>query len=162
MKKILVVVMSLFLLASCGSENTNNDKNDTDSNKQEVNTRPDGDHVITSYANGNAKVVKTFEVKDDKLIAVYEKEYYEDGALLKEGKLKNGKREGLWKSYRRDGILWSEGEYSTGLRNGITTTYHPNGKVYYRGSYTNGSKSGRWEFFNNEGEKVKEENFDKK
>lgn len=159
MKKLLMIALSLFLMASCANDKTAG----TDTNdelKKEVKQEPDGDHVITSYTNGNPKVVKTFEVRGEKLIAVSEKEYYEDGALLKEGKLKDGKHDGLWKSYRRNGVLWSEGNFKNGLRNGVTTTYHPNGKIYYLGEYTNGSKSGNWKFYNNEGKLVKEENFD--
>lgn len=160
MKKLLMIFLILFLMASCDFYKTE----DATSNfelKEEQNQVSNGDHVITSFANGNPKVVKTFEVKGNKLIAVYEKEYYEDGTLFKEGKLKNEKREGFWKSYRPNGILWSEGNFKNGHRNGVTTTYHPNGNIYYLGEYTNGSKSGNWKFYNNEGKLVKEENFDK-
>ena len=158
MKKLLMIALSLVLLASCGTEKTDGDNSKEGQNK-EVRQEPDGDHVITSYANGNPKLVKTFEIKGEKLVAVYEKEYYNDGALLKEGKLKDGKRDGLWKSFRRDGILWSDGNYKNGLRNGITTTYHPNGEVYYMGEYTDRKKSGNWKFYNEQGKLVKEEDF---
>lgn len=160
MKKLLMIVLSLFLMASCSNDKTDG-TNSNDEQKKEVKQEPDGDHVITSYSNGNPKLVKTFEVRGDKLIAVFEREYYEDGALLKEGKLQDGKREGLWKSFRRSGVLWSEGDFKNGLRNGVTTTYHPNGKIYYLGEYTNGAKSGNWKFYNKDGKLVKEENFDK-
>ena len=163
MKNILILVISLFVLASCGSDNS---KDTGDNSVKQTKTQkiaaPDGEHVISTYTNEKPKIVRTYEVEGEKRTAVYEKEYYEDGNLLKEGGLKNGKRNGEWKSYRRDGILWSNGNYIEGIRDGITITYHPNGKIYYEGHYSKGSKSGVWKFYDRDGKMVKEENFDKK
>jgi len=162
MKNFIVLLVSIVMLASCGSENANKTVESNDNKvAEDIVQTPDGDHIISSYANGNPKVVKTFTLEGEKREAVYEKEHYEDGNILKEGGLKNGKRHGIWKSYRRDGILWSEGNYDEGMRDGITITYHPNGKKYYEGEYNNGIKSGNWKFYNNQGEVVKEENYDK-
>lgn len=165
MKNIFILVISLFILASCGNENS--DSNTDNSTKQETKTTqetvaPDGEHIVSTYTNGNPKITRTYKVDGEKRTAVYEKENYEDGNLLKEGGLKNGKRDGEWKSFRRDGILWSEGFYVDGVRNGTTITYHPNGKKYYEGHYTNGSKSGNWKFYDRDGNMVKEESYDKK
>ncbi len=164
MKNIFILVISLLVLSSCGSDTANNDS-DKSTNEDKVvieNAKPDGDQVVSTYTNGNPKITRTFKVEGEKRTAVYEKENYEDGNLLKEGGLKNGKRDGEWKSFRRDGILWSEGYYVDGVRNGTTITYHPNGKKYYEGHYTNGSKSGNWKFYDRDGNMVKEENYDKK
>ena len=162
MKNILILAISLFVLASCSNNASNKDdgKVSTENTITKV-SDSNGEHVISSYANGTPKIIREYKTEGEQRVAVYEKENYEDGKLLKEGGLKNGKRHGLWKSYRRDGILWSEGDYNEGVRNGITITYHPNGKMYYQGEYTNGKKSGKWTFYNNEGQVVKEENFSK-
>lgn len=153
MKNIFVLVISLLLLASCGDGNEK---------AAQENTDPAGDHIVSTYVNGNPKLVQTYEVVDGKRLAIYEKEYYEDHTILKEGRLNNGKRDGLWKSFRRDGLLWSEGNYDNGVRHGITVTYHPNGQKYYYGEYNKGLKSGVWKFYDEEGNFVKEEDFNKK
>lgn len=153
MRILFVSIISLLLMASCGGE--------TEKTNQK-NTIPGGDHIISTYANGKPKLVQTFKTENGKSSAVYEKEYYEDYSILKEGGLKNGNRIGLWKSFRRDGLLWSEGYYSDGIRNGITITYHPNGQKYYSGEYTKGVKTGLWKFYNEEGKLIKEKDFSKK
>ena len=162
MKNILILAISLFVFASCGSDTSKKDDGNVSTEKTTTKiSDANGEHVISTYTNGTPKIVRTYKTEGEQRVAVYEKENYEDGKLLKEGGLKNGKRHGLWKSYRRDGILWSEGDYNEGVRNGITITYHPNGKKYYEGTYTDGKKSGKWTFYNNEGQVVKEENFSK-
>lgn len=163
MKNILILLMSVLVFASCGSDNSNKNTDESVKGEQAVQeiAKPDGNHIVSSYANGTPKIIRTYEAEGEKRTAIYEKENYEDGSILKEGSLKNGKRDGVWKSFRRDGILWSEGNYTEGVRNGTTITYHPNGKKYYEGHYTNGSKSGSWKFYDRDGNMVKEENFDK-
>ena len=37
--------------------------------------------------------------------------YFDNGQLKNLGKIKNGKRQGLWKSYEKKGYLQSEGNY---------------------------------------------------
>ena len=163
MKNILILVISLLVFASCGSNNSKNNDNSAKQEKAKAETiAPDGDHIVSTYTNEKPKIVRTYKVEGEKRTAIFEKEYYEDGNLLKEGGLKNGKRNGEWKSYRRDGILWSNGNYIEGVREGTTITYHPNGKIYYEGHYSKGAKSGAWKFYDRDGKMVKEENFDKK
>lgn len=164
MKRILILVFSVLVMVSCSNNDKSaNNKDNKKRNKQEAAKvpSPNGDEVISSYTNGEPKIVRTFKVTDGKRVAVYEKEFYDDGKILKEGKLVNGKRDGLWKSFRRDGLLWSEGYFVNGNKQGTTTAYHPNGNVYYKGDYDNGRKIGEWTFYNNKGEQVKTEDFGK-
>jgi antitoxin component YwqK of YwqJK toxin-antitoxin module len=95
------------------------------------NNSKNGAHIIS-----DKKVVSYINsFSDEKKIAVYEREYYKDGKVLKEGPLNSDvKRNGLWKSYYRDGILWSEGDFVNGIREGKTATYFANGQKYYEGN----------------------------
>lgn len=121
-----------------------------------------GVDVVKSYPEGAVKVDQLYEIKDGNKVAVYQREYYEDGSLLKEGPLKNEKMDGFWKSYYNTGILWSEGEFTEGIRNGISNTYHANGNKYYEGHFTNNEKDGIWRFWREDGSFIKEINFSKK
>ncbi len=113
----------------------------------------EGAEVIESYANGNPRIERDYKMIDGKRLAVYEREYYADNKILKEGPLdSNESRDGLWKSYRQDGMLWSEGEYKNGVRQGKTITYHPTGNIYYEGRFNKGQKSGVWKFYKENGE----------
>jgi antitoxin component YwqK of YwqJK toxin-antitoxin module len=91
--------------------------------------------VVGNYPDGSSQIERDFKVVDEKKIVVYEREYYKDGKVLKEGPLNSDvKRNGLWKSYYRDGILWSEGDFVNGIREGKTATYFANGQKYYEGN----------------------------
>jgi len=143
MKKYIVFVWAVLLLAACNST--------PEKHKVGVLTLEDNQEVVTKYINGNPNIVRTFEEKDGARTYVYQKEYYEDGNLLKEGALKDGKRNGVWKSYYKDGKLWSEGEFVNGKMEGKTTSYHPNGQVRYSGEFKNGVKFGEWRFYDEDG-----------
>jgi len=117
--------------------------------------------VVGNYPDGSPQIERDFKVVDEKKIVVYEREYYEDGKLLKEGPLNDdSKRNGLWKSYYRDGVLWSEGDFVNGIREGKTVTYFSNGQKYYEGQFSKAKKSGVWKFYNEQGEFVYDKNYD--
>lgn len=118
--------------------------------------------IVESFPSGSVKVDQLYEMHNGKKVAHFQREYYEDGTLLKEGPLKHGKMDGLWKSYYNTGILWSEGEFAEGVRNGISNTYHPNGSKYYEGHFTNNEKDSTWRFWREDGSFIKEIYFSKK
>ena len=157
MRKVLMILAVFGLLAACNHNQTK--KTETQKaipGKQQVQIK-EGDVVIEKYASGINRKVQTYK-KNDKgtLEAVYEKIYYDDGNLSQEGPLKNGKRDGHWKSYYRDGTLWSEGDFVDGVAQGVTITYYPNGKKRYEGQFKDGVKTGVWKFWNDKGEFVKD------
>ena len=47
-----------------------------------------------------------------------------------------------------------------GVNHGKTTTWHENGEKYYEGFYTEGERSGVWKFWDENGEFIKEINYD--
>lgn len=139
MKKLVLVLVAGFILVSCGNEEING----VEIEKNEK--------VISSYANGTPQIVRAFDETDGMKIAVYEKEYYEDGNLLKEGPMVNERRNGFWKTYYRDGTLWSEGTFDKGMRNDSIKSYYPNGNIKFKGVFENGRQTGLWLFYDEDG-----------
>jgi antitoxin component YwqK of YwqJK toxin-antitoxin module len=87
--------------------------------------------------------------------------HYESGVIKMRGMMKNGKREGLWKSWYANGSPWSETTFQGGLKNGRTTTWYENEKKRYDGFYTNDIESGKWTFWDEQGNVVKEVEYTK-
>ena len=141
MKKFWLFTLIVFVLFSCNL-NEKEDHNEIGNNEE----------VVSRYINEQPQLVNTFEVVDSMKVIVYQREYYEDGNLLKEGAIENNKRHGIWTSYYRNGKKWSEGEFVEGKMEGNTTSYHENGQVRYTGSFEEGKKSGEWRFYDEEGE----------
>lgn len=85
---------------------------------------------------------------------------YPNGNVKMLGMMKDGKREGLWKSFYENGLHWSETTFAAGIKNGKTTTWYENGKKRYEGFFTNDLESGKWTYWNEAGELVDTKNFD--
>lgn len=89
-----------------------------------------------------------FTEKKDSLIQNGENvTYYKNGGIEMQGAMKDGKRDGLWKSYYEDGSPWSETIYKDGKKDGKTTAWFNDKKKRYEGFYTNDVKSGKWNFW---------------
>lgn len=140
MNKIIVFVLGMVFLASCDGVGPN--KVSVSSNEE----------VIVSFADGSPQVVRTFEVVGEEKVPVYEKEYYEDGNILKEGAISENKRNGEWKAYYRNGQLWNTGTYVLGVRNDSIIGYYTDGTLKYKGVFDMGEKTGTWLEYNEQGE----------
>ena len=79
---------------------------------------------------------------------------YKNGQVKMHGMMKDGKREGLWKSFYENGNQWSESFYINGVKNGPTKTWYENGKKRYEGFYTNDAQSGKWKNWDEAGNLV--------
>ena len=141
MKKIIMFLMVVLVVSSCSSGGGKSGKVKIESNET----------ILESFANGTPRIVRVIKETDGKQDFEYEKEYYDDGNLLKEGPIVGNSKDGLWKTYYRDGVLWSEGYYVKGKREGATKSYYPNGKLKFEGAFTNGEKSGQWSFYKEDG-----------
>jgi len=87
---------------------------------------------------------------------------FPNGNIRMRGMMKDGKREGLWKSYYENGLQWSETTFEAGIKNGKTTTWYENGKKRYDGFYKNDAESGKWTYWNEKGEEVSTKDNEKK
>lgn len=79
---------------------------------------------------------------------------YKNGQVKMEGMIKDGKREGLWKSFYENGTQWSESFYVNGVKNGPTKTWYENGNKRYEGFYSNDAQSGQWKNWDEAGNLV--------
>lgn len=77
--------------------------------------------------------------------------YHKNGVIEMRGMMKEGKRDGLWKSFYENGSPWSETTFKDGKKNGKTTTWYDNEKKRYEGFYTNDAESGKWIFWDENG-----------
>jgi antitoxin component YwqK of YwqJK toxin-antitoxin module len=89
-------------------------------------------------------------------------ERYKNGVIRIRGTMKDGKREGLWKSWYDDGKPWSETTFKAGIRDGHTITWYPNGNKRYDGAYTNDEESGTWIYWDETGKEVSKKDYSKK
>jgi len=101
------------------------------------------------------KTATLFEKKKDTLLQNGEYvQHYKSGVIEMLGEIKNGKREGVWKSFYETKLPWSETTFEAGKKNGKTTTWYENGKKRYEGFYTNDKESGSWTFWDESGKIV--------
>jgi antitoxin component YwqK of YwqJK toxin-antitoxin module len=142
MNRIMTFVLAMVFLASCNSDGPKKVK----VKSNEV--------VMETFAGGSPQVVRTFEEVGGEKIPVYEKEYYEDGNILKEGPISENKRNGKWKAYYRNGNLWNEGSYVLGVRNDSIKGFYTDGTLKYKGVFDMGEKTGTWLEYNEQGELV--------
>jgi antitoxin component YwqK of YwqJK toxin-antitoxin module len=143
MKRIFIV---LFLLAGLFSCKENNSQT-ADSNVQ----------------RDTVKTNKLLEQRSDETIQNGEYiQYYKNGVTKMRGMMKDGKRDGLWKSFYENGSPWSETTFRNGMKDGRTTTWYENEKKRYEGFYSADKESGHWKFWDEKGNLVTEEDYDKK
>ncbi len=88
--------------------------------------------------------------------------HYKNGVIQMRGIMKDGKRDGLWKSWYENGAVWSETTFKDGIKNGPTTAWYENEKKRYEGFYTNDQESGKWIFWNEKGDQVNSKDYSEK
>ena len=103
--------------------------------------------VMERHPNGQAS--KVFYYEGDKLVR--EVDYYEDGAVMMEGPMENGERNGDWVSYFPDGKVQSKGTFQNGVRTGKSEVYYENGHLWMEGNYKDGHQQGDWVYYDEQG-----------
>ena len=143
MNKIAGFILLVAIIASCSNDGPKDVK------------LTDREKVVSTFENGTPQIVREVKKESNNNESVYEKEYYEDGHLLKEGPIDNNQRHGYWKTYYRNGKIWSEGYYDHGQRDDTAKSYYPDGTLKYVGVFDKGQKTGTWLFYDEDG-KLKE------
>lgn len=136
MKKILFLIITSLILASCNAQLT--------------------EKVEATFPNGKPKVVHYYDKNDQ---CVKETEYYESGQVKMEGSMKNGQMEGEWTAYFPDGRVQSHGFFENGKRTGAAQVFYANGNKYEEGFYKEGKHVGHWKFYDEQGNLIKEVDF---
>ena len=81
--------------------------------------------------------------------------HYKNGVIEMRGIMKDGKRDGVWKTWYESGLPWSETEFKDGKKTGKTTTWYDNGKKRYEGFYADDKETGKWVYWDETGKEVK-------
>jgi antitoxin component YwqK of YwqJK toxin-antitoxin module len=83
------------------------------------------------------------------------------GQLTKYGEWENSERHGSSRAFYPNGLPWSEHTYEHGTQVGDYKTWHPNGNLFIKGQYDLlGKPHGTWQFFNETGELIQEQQGD--
>lgn len=121
------------------------------------NTSPAGN---TAVQKDTLKAINLSGEKKDTVINNGEYiQYYKNGVIKMRGMMKDGKRDGLWKSFYENGSPWSETTFKNGMKDGKTTTWYENDKKRYEGFYTADTESGKWIFWDEKGNQVSEKTY---
>ncbi len=109
-------------------------------------------HGQFEYWDAEGKSIARFEMKSGTGDWV---EYDEERAVIEQGKLDQGKRQGPWIEVGK--YMKEAGAYEKGTRTGPWVAHHKNGKKYSQysqGSYLRGKESGPWEYWDPDGSLV--------
>ena len=136
MRKILLILSTMLLLASCSAQLT--------------------EKVESEYPTGQPKMVRYYDKNGE---CVKQTLYYETGQVKMEGGMKDGKMEGEWTAYFLDGRVQSHGFFENGERTGAAQVFHYNGNRCEEGYYKNGKHCGHWKFYDEQGILIKEVDF---
>ena len=137
MKRLLLIVLPLFLIVGCSKEPINIDKL----------TDVDGIYYDRDTGERYSGQVFGFDMGKD------------------EGTLKNGRKDGLWITYNQNGKKKYERTHKDGKKDGLSTWWHKNGQKSSETTYKNGKEDGlethwyengqkRWELIYKDGEKI--------
>lgn len=135
----------------------------------------------TYWDNGNLKSTTNHDEIGNK--TGYWKTYYENGELETSGYYDNGKKSGNWDEYHYNGVRKKTIYYQDGLMNrtsvnyengntmvtggyddnqqkdGIWEQFYINWRQKIRGEYAHGKKEGKWEYYTEQSDLYKVENF---
>jgi hypothetical protein len=109
-----IIISLLILLVGCSTSQKEYDINN-------INYRYDGYIKKFSDEKVNGKV---FQMIDDIQVPL--------------GKMKNGKKDGLWTGWDDNGQKKSKGTYKDGKMDGLWTLWYDNGQKMYNGTFKNG------------------------
>lgn len=85
--------------------------------------------------------------------------YYKNGVIQMRGVMKDGQREGVWKSWYENGSPWSETTFVNGKKTGKTITWYDIDKKRYEGYYTEDKETGHWTFWDLSGKVQQEKDY---
>ncbi len=145
-EKLAIILISTMCLLSCKSEQEKI-SDLFDLKKEEA-------VVVSYYADSVPQMVNYYtkeSIADHKEI-VGQLSYYPTQEEYMGGRMKEGKRDGVWKAYFPDGVLQSEANYLEGKLNGDYKIFQNDGTLIYRQYYEKGICSGVWEFYDKNGQ----------
>jgi len=152
MKTLFLLPILLLSLISCSSETEIIDL--TEINLDELVER--GGVYYEKFSDipftGKVSGIKQGEMKNGKREGKWFEYYWTNGQLYEKGSYKNGKKEGEWVRYYENGSLSRKENYRNGLQEGERVGYHENGRLFSKGSYKNGKREGAWVYYFSNGQ----------
>lgn len=133
--KRLFIVLSVFLLSSCGE------------NLEE--------RVVTRYPNGNPIDVLYYKNNQP----VMEARFLPNGEKEMECEMQNGLKHGKLVQWYPNNKKWIEETYENGRKNGEFTVWNINGEKSYEGSYQKDKPSGTWYFYDANGNRISQQEY---
>ena len=123
------------------------------------------------FVNGPYGRAVRFEVDEKQASTLYQKdwkrslnreatlrkfwvEHVEPKLYIREGKKKNGIKDGLWVTRLLSGEKYKEGKYVNGKRHGKWTTYYKNGSIQNVSHYNMGQRHGLWIVYDGQGHEI--------
>ena len=83
------------------------------------------------------------KIKDGRRIGLW-KEYHENGQIKSKGKYISGKKEGYWENYHENGQIKSKVNFKNDYEDGVFNSFFSNGVAEDIGNYVEGNKQGIW------------------
>jgi antitoxin component YwqK of YwqJK toxin-antitoxin module len=173
MSKLFRILMSIFVPVFCVACSDDGWKSfEIEGAIEDVQkTFPDGRHQVSYFfkedtgekveevefhPNGQPKIHKHFE---QNVLNGESWCYYEDGKTWSLNNFKDGGYHGVYKTWYPNGQLHQLGNYLNGKKTGEWITYYANGGIDTQGYYLDDRKAGVWTSFNQQGVKMREQNF---
>lgn len=164
MKKIAIILLSVFMAAKVYSQDTLYVYYDSDWNKIKTKNKKkasffrksfegeNGTYVANDYfISGKKQMEGSYKSKKQQVKIGHFIYYYENGTKLSEGNYEKDNRTGLWTFWYDNGQKKSEGKYISGFRNGTWNSWHESGSKKASGNIVNGLYDGAWTFWYNNG-----------
>jgi TonB family protein len=85
--------------------------------------------------------------------------YHTNGKNESAGKVKNYKKQGLWKYWSETGVLTKTITWKDDVQNGLYTEYYADGKKSVEGNYVSGAKDGTWYSWYSDGKVMSKLNY---
>lgn len=73
--------------------------------------------------------------------------YYENGSVFTEGNIKDGLKDGVWKTYYENGEISQTSMYVRSELNGLQQTWYPSGNINVEGEMQNNKRVGEWNWY---------------
>lgn len=91
--------------------------------------------------------------------------YYSNGQVKEKGEYVKGGRDGRWEAFYENGQLKEKGRYKSiaaeysylvneSFKDSRWTYFHPNGEVKAKGKYEEGEKVGKWDYYDEQGNRI--------
>jgi len=117
------------------------------------------DSIWRYYSDVDENLISDESYNNGQLNGLSRTYYPESGNIAQSIEYIDGIKNGLFRKYFPEGSIMTKGTYINDLLNGDFTLYFPEGKVQLKGKYMKGRQMGNWQYFDEEGNEISEDDF---